>query len=120
MSFITGFNSNGLVEMRLSFIAASYLRGWFSVDLAILLTDWLFLVVVPNIKAIDILRVGKSVRISRIFRALRLLRFIRMWGVIMEVLDLINSKRIKATFNLAMALAFIIILTHYFAVDGSS
>jgi len=116
MSFFTGFNVHGVIEMRLSKIIVAYLRGWFCVDLTILLMDWFFIAMTPaNVNAIGFLRIGKTARITRIFRALRLLRFIRVWGVISEVLDLVHSQSVRAAFNILLAFAFIITITHYLA-----
>merc|ERR1712137_1244386 len=97
MSFFTGFNVHGVIEMRLSKIIVAYLRGWFCVDLTILLMDWFFIAMTPaNVNAIGFLRIGKTARITRIFRALRLLRFIHVWSLISEVLDLAHSPTVRA------------------------
>ena len=40
VSFLTGFCTEGLVEMRLVVLARRYWRTWFSLDLAVLLARW--------------------------------------------------------------------------------
>jgi len=90
----------------------------FFCDLLVLLLDWFFLILAPEgvgASATGFLRVTKTARFMRIFRALRLLRFVRMWGVITETLDLINSKKLQAASSVVLALLFIILITHYLA-----
>mmetsp|Transcript_113683 Transcript_113683/g.345850 ORF Transcript_113683/g.345850 Transcript_113683/m.345850 type:complete len:595 (-) Transcript_113683:119-1903(-) len=117
-SFLTGYYSEGSVEMRPRAIARQYLASWFVFDVCINIIDWAFLYASSlgrQSTAVGFLRVGKTGRITRILRAIRLLRFVKLQRVLHEVLELINSAYVRASFNIFITVIIIITVNHYFA-----
>jgi len=117
-SFLTGFHSEGVVEMRAGKIARHYIKTWFSFDASIIVIDWLVLYAIQLERTASVLglfRVGKTARMTRILRAVRLLRFVKLQRVLAECLEMIDSETIRAMFNVSMAVAFIFMINHYLA-----
>jgi len=111
MSFITGYHTGGLVEMRTEKIARTYARGWLGFDLFVVSMDWIFIF----LGGTTVLRIGKSKRLLRIIRTLRLVRSVKMTVKLAHLLDSLRSESLRILFN-TMALALCILtLNHYFA-----
>eukprot|EP00928_Gymnodinium_smaydae_P007421 TRINITY_DN12667_c0_g2_i1.p1 TRINITY_DN12667_c0_g2~~TRINITY_DN12667_c0_g2_i1.p1 ORF type:complete len:794 (-),score=61.99 TRINITY_DN12667_c0_g2_i1:622-3003(-) len=72
VSFLTGVAVNERLEMRPKRVAVSYLRGWFTFDVLVLLPDIMEVVLHDLTSAFGILKHLK------IFRYLRLLRMVRL------------------------------------------
>jgi len=117
-SFFTGFNFEGVVETRPKAVAKQYLKTWFTFDILVVLVDWSLLYLASvgsSYDAVGVFRFGKTFRVTRILRAFRLLRFVKLQRVLTECLELINSESIRALFNVSMAVAVILIINHYMA-----
>eukprot|EP00415_Alexandrium_ostenfeldii_P001838 UN1838 len=118
-SFLTGYNCDGVVEMRAYEISRHYLRTWFPFDFGLIVIDWS--IVYASIVAgrgahmLGLFRIGKTARMARILRTVRLLRFVKLQRVLCECLELINSEYIRAVFNVTLAVAFIFCINHYLA-----
>lgn len=71
-TFVTGYyvGQGAHVEKRLTHIARHYLKTWFAPDVSIVLVDW----VVLDAAYTNFVRLGKAVRFVRLARTLRLLR----------------------------------------------
>mmetsp|Transcript_2621 Transcript_2621/g.8080 ORF Transcript_2621/g.8080 Transcript_2621/m.8080 type:complete len:708 (+) Transcript_2621:68-2191(+) len=117
-SFLTGFHSEGVVEMRAGEIAKHYLWTWFAFDFFIICIDWAIVYASSlgtTASAFGLFRIGKTARVARILRAIRLLRFVKLQRILAETLELINSESIRAFFNVSLAVAFIFTINHYLA-----
>lgn len=117
VSFITGYHTEGVVEMRASAIAKKYLSTWFFLDACIVIVDWLFMMMLVsnNRDALGMLRYGKTGRVSRLLRAFRLLRFIKLQRTLTEFIELIKSDYMSTLVNVGMTILFIVTLNHYLA-----
>ena len=118
--FFTGFHRKGLVDMRLPKIAMNYLRHWFLIDSALVLSDWIVLLL-PIQQSADgagLFRVTKSTRSVRILKVLKVVRFVRV-GKISNVLSslfvFVRSETWRTFFHILLMVTFIVIINHYVA-----
>mmetsp|Transcript_58347 Transcript_58347/g.170601 ORF Transcript_58347/g.170601 Transcript_58347/m.170601 type:complete len:722 (-) Transcript_58347:320-2485(-) len=117
-SFLTGYHSEGLVEMRPTEVAKHYVKTWFPFDFMIIFIDWAIVYFQQTARGAHLLglfRAGKTARMARILRTVRLLRFVKLQRALCEALELINSESIRAVFNVALAMVFIFSINHYLA-----
>jgi voltage-gated potassium channel len=104
--------------MRARAVAKQYLKTWFPFDFIVVFVDWTLLYLASigsSYDPVGVFRFGKTFRVTRILRAFRLLRFVKLQRVLTECLELINSESIRALFNVSMAVAVILIINHYMA-----
>eukprot|EP00928_Gymnodinium_smaydae_P027740 TRINITY_DN21352_c0_g2_i1.p1 TRINITY_DN21352_c0_g2~~TRINITY_DN21352_c0_g2_i1.p1 ORF type:complete len:803 (-),score=119.77 TRINITY_DN21352_c0_g2_i1:128-2401(-) len=79
MSFVTGFvNEDGTVERRLSRVVRRYARGWMTLDLLIVASDWAIHLSEVNSSAGGAARSVKMYRFMRLARMFRMLRVYRL------------------------------------------
>lgn len=112
VSFFTGFvTSEGLIETQLREVFKNYCRTWFSLDLAITMSDWSTMFV--SLTSVEAFRAGKTV--ARTLRGLRLLRLPKMKAALQEMIGTINSEGLVTMIGVVNYTVVIIILTHYVA-----
>uniref|UniRef100_A0A7S1RXK4 Ion transport domain-containing protein n=1 Tax=Alexandrium catenella TaxID=2925 RepID=A0A7S1RXK4_ALECA len=94
VGFITGYQTHGRLELRLSYTAHRYLRTWFLPDLVASASDWFGLVLVmtdsqtsPTLRLLRYAKIGKSLRL------IGLVRMTRVVGVVGDAL----GKRLPET-----------------------
>jgi len=111
MSFMTGYHTAGVVEMRLRKIARKYLGGWFLFDLSVAAVDLVFIFLGTT----TIVRIGKVKRFLRMIRTLRLMRSVKMSVKMSQVIAGFRSERLRILVNTLVLALSILSLNHYFA-----
>ncbi|CAE8656789.1 unnamed protein product [Polarella glacialis] len=116
--FFVGFEDKGVLEMRPSVIAKSYVKSWMVLDLSILALDVL-------IFTMDSIFAGsassKSLVTLRLSRMLRLLRFVRLLrlrkltDVVNQIMARLRSEYLLLVLKICRLIAFILIVNHYVA-----
>eukprot|EP00929_Paragymnodinium_shiwhaense_P120462 TRINITY_DN92414_c0_g1_i1.p1 TRINITY_DN92414_c0_g1~~TRINITY_DN92414_c0_g1_i1.p1 ORF type:complete len:819 (+),score=151.25 TRINITY_DN92414_c0_g1_i1:169-2625(+) len=82
LSFWTGFITNeGLVERRLKVITCRYLRGWFFLDLSLVVLSFMDDYMIGLFKA---QRASRLARLTRLFRLLRLFKGSQLMKLLIE------------------------------------
>ena len=76
MNFVTGYVKDGSTELHLTAAAMNYLRSRFSLDVVVIFCDWAGFVASFFARNVRILRVIKTQRLLRIFRAGRMMHLI--------------------------------------------
>lgn len=122
-TFLSGFQSQGILEMRPRKIAKSYFKTLFFVDLVIVAVDWFILLnsVEDSFVGSGVLDVGRLFKWTRILRLLGLLRAIRLMkllNVLLRVADSIAvyfSEGVVIVVNVLNAMLFIMVACHFFA-----
>eukprot|EP00927_Polykrikos_kofoidii_P048420 TRINITY_DN4269_c0_g1_i8.p1 TRINITY_DN4269_c0_g1~~TRINITY_DN4269_c0_g1_i8.p1 ORF type:complete len:675 (-),score=105.03 TRINITY_DN4269_c0_g1_i8:42-2066(-) len=108
----------GEIVIQRSKIFMRYAKTWLSVDLIVLLPDWLrysVLLAYPGtnssstFKLMGLSRLLRSVRTMRILRFLRLLKLRRLWNAMYDIID---SENMFLVMNLAKLLICILVLNH--------
>mmetsp|Transcript_35746 Transcript_35746/g.82023 ORF Transcript_35746/g.82023 Transcript_35746/m.82023 type:complete len:822 (-) Transcript_35746:57-2522(-) len=115
MSVLTGYNTNGLVEMRLLKILQNYLRSWFGLDMLIVVSDWVVIASTTgdSTEAVGIVKFSKSLRITRILRLLRLLRMIRVSKALTVLRDSLATEESVILWNVMKVIVAIVLVNHY-------
>ncbi|CAE8591147.1 unnamed protein product [Polarella glacialis] len=116
--FFVGFEDKGVMEMRPSMIAKSYVKSWMVLDISILSLDIL-------IFTMDSIFAGsgssKSLVTLRLSRMLRLLRFVRLLrlrkltDVVNQIMARLRSEYLVLVLKICRLIAFILIVNHYVA-----
>eukprot|EP00449_Zooxanthella_nutricula_P021600 CAMPEP_0198524934 /NCGR_PEP_ID=MMETSP1462-20131121/23042_1 /TAXON_ID=1333877 /ORGANISM="Brandtodinium nutriculum, Strain RCC3387" /LENGTH=816 /DNA_ID=CAMNT_0044254677 /DNA_START=64 /DNA_END=2514 /DNA_ORIENTATION=- len=123
MSFLVGYHSSGLIEMRVSRIARKYLMSWFVPDVVIATLDWLFICLgmvssettAGNDNSAGLARVARTVRVFRMLRIVRLLRLPKLFRRIREMYAKIRSEMLRVVFQVSGIMSIMLILTHFVA-----
>merc|ERR1719330_1741123 len=116
--FFTGFLlSDGDIEMRLVKIARRYIRSWLTVDIIVVLFDWVDVTLQGGgVEEIGAARMGKTMRIMRMLRIVRLIRVAKLpllAGTWLETY--IRSEKVMLVASMAKLMLFIITLMHFIA-----
>ncbi|CAE7214827.1 Kcnh5 [Symbiodinium natans] len=119
MSFLVGqiIQKKGIIEMHVRAIAGLYIRGWFWFDILVVSVDWSLNVYemvtnTRNVGGISALRLGKGVRILRVFR---LIRVLKGGGMLQELLDTIHSEHCIIIVGIVKLLGLILCVNHFIA-----
>lgn len=117
MSFLVGNIRQGILEMKVRKIARIYLRGWFWFDLLVVSVDWVLNIMevvnnTKNVGGISALRLGKGVRVLRVFR---LIRVLKGGGILQELLDTIHSEHCIIIVGIVKLLGLILCVNHIIA-----
>jgi len=115
MSVITGYHTNGLVEMRPRKILWNYFRTWFPLDILIVVSDWIVLASTTSgsTEAVGIVKFSKSLRITRILRLLRLLRMIRVSRTLNLLRDSLATEESVILLSVVKVIVAIVLVNHY-------
>ncbi|CAJ1344659.1 unnamed protein product [Effrenium voratum] len=118
-TFLTGYDSGGILEMRFRVVARNYLKGWLSVDVTILMLDILIFVVLglnpATTEADSSLPSFRLARALRLMRFLRLLRLHKMANLAADLLDRVKTDSFMLTVNILRSLSAVLALNHYVA-----
>jgi len=116
MNFVSGYYlDGGEVEMRPRRIAQHYVRGWFVMDCAIVLCDWLSLMSVlteGTVGTSDVFALIRFAKMSRLFRAFALLRMFRLARITDELLDKLFYHEIRIATRVVMILMLVMWVNH--------
>lgn len=116
MSFLTGFHSEGLIEMRPSVIARRYLNNGFCLDMTVVGVDWILAIFTFQVKAV--VRVGKTARVLRLVRmvrAMRLIRSVKIARLLTSLFAYIKSDLLRTLASILLMLVVLVVANHYIA-----
>lgn len=115
LNFFVGYHKlDGRIELRPSRIARRYLKTWFVPDVTIVTVDW-WLFDIDDMSAVDVARLGKSLRITRVVRLLRIIRIVKFMRLFEELSDFIFSGTLLLTLNIVRLLAGLGVISHFLA-----
>lgn len=113
-TFLTGFfNDDGDLIMDMRSIAKQYLKGFFGLDLVIILADWISVFVGILGSSAGALENMSILRIFRITRFVRLLRLRKLKQKIQTIEDSVSSEWVLVIMNLCGKIFTILMLNHY-------
>mmetsp|Transcript_31838 Transcript_31838/g.74391 ORF Transcript_31838/g.74391 Transcript_31838/m.74391 type:complete len:915 (-) Transcript_31838:94-2838(-) len=115
-NFFVGFHSKSVIEMRPAKIARRYLRGWFPIDLLIVVLDWSVIVFQAGSSGIGVLRIlkaGRLIRVARCLRVIRVARLAKVFSNFSKFLFITETSRIAL--EIFLMLAFIALVSHFVA-----
>jgi len=105
-SFLVGFHTKGVIEMRAAKIAPKYVKGWFLFDFFVVSVDW----------AMSILLRDVQVRSSlRFLRMIRLLRLFKVVGLLNDMMKRIKSESLLIMLGIVKLIIFIMSVNHLIA-----
>jgi len=117
--FFVGYNkANGLVERRFCRIACRYLRTWFTLDMGLVVVDWLVFLGESGADTLGLMRLGKTLRTARslkLMRQARLLRLMKVEGNMRVFFDAFNSEKTATIAKMAALMFFVVMVTHFVA-----
>jgi len=111
-SLFTGYYSNGKLVMKQSKIIKQYLKGWFWVDMVVVVPDW---VMKAMGSMTSIAGLGRILRAARIMRILRMLRLLKLKKLLALVYDMIDSEYMWIVFSLIRLLTILLVMNHLVA-----
>lgn len=115
INFLTGYHTNGQVEMRFEKITRRYLKSWFMPDVSIILVD-ISLLVLEGGSTTLILRLGRFGRFLRLLRAIRLLRILKLGENFSDMInDILPSQAALLIATLVRYVIGLFFLNHYIA-----
>jgi len=116
-SFLTGYMAADASHIMHPYkIARNYMRGWFSLDMALVLMDWVELIWGSMVEdASKYGRVGKAGRIFRILRMVRLLRLVRMRSIIHIITTRVRSEKVVIFIDIIKIFLALVSLSHVIA-----
>mmetsp|Transcript_61246 Transcript_61246/g.145797 ORF Transcript_61246/g.145797 Transcript_61246/m.145797 type:complete len:760 (+) Transcript_61246:58-2337(+) len=115
-SCLTGFYSDGVVEMRIGVITRKYLRSWrMPIEFTAVCADLLIIILGTGTHLTSVLRLGKSARLTRGLRFLRLARLNKLLKKWNELFDTVQSEVARCLLSIGTLLASLVILNHYIA-----
>merc|ERR1719258_660829 len=98
--------------MKQDQIIVNYLKGWFWIDVVVVVPDWVMKAMGSMTNAAGL---GRVLRIARVFRVLRLLRLLKLKRLFNIIYDLIDSEVMFIGFNLVKLLVMIVFMNHLVA-----
>jgi len=115
-SFLTGFYTGGVVEMRPKKIAIRYIRTWFPLDFLIVFADFLLYLSESDLADfIGVIRVMKAVRLSRLLRMLRLFRVLKIPKKLDDLASNVQSETLSTAISIGRSLGLILVINHFIA-----
>mmetsp|Transcript_46443 Transcript_46443/g.104374 ORF Transcript_46443/g.104374 Transcript_46443/m.104374 type:complete len:914 (+) Transcript_46443:78-2819(+) len=121
MMFLTGYYSNGCVEMRPGMIAKAYLQTWFTVDFIVCILDWGSLIHMrsnganADTEKLGALRMNKVLRAVRILRLFRLLRLFKVAKTFSSLGEKLHSDIWLMMFTILKLIIGIGVINHFIA-----
>ncbi|CAE7221113.1 CNGA2 [Symbiodinium natans] len=115
-SFITGYDSGGILEMRVKVVARNYAKGWLVPDLGVLSLDIVIFIVFgvssssEGDESLPSLRIARALRLMRFAR---LLRLHKMWHLVDDLLDRVKTDSFLLTIKIVRSLAVVLAINHY-------
>mmetsp|Transcript_33910 Transcript_33910/g.75493 ORF Transcript_33910/g.75493 Transcript_33910/m.75493 type:complete len:970 (-) Transcript_33910:132-3041(-) len=113
MSFLVGFYHDGEVILSFTSIAANYFRGWFLLDIILVLIDWMSVGLGDESgKTVKLFRILK---LARFLRILSILRLARLWRVVEEMLINLLSENNRVLIQITWMCSMVLLLNHMVA-----
>jgi hypothetical protein len=116
LSVLVGYVKDGTTIMSPVRILIHYVKTWFTVDLLVVVPDWIF--TIANILSAkesgsnndgDLI---KLLRILRLVRMMRLLRLFKLRKIMQDINDLIDSEFVGIFANIAKMILLLLIINH--------
>lgn len=117
-NFCTGLDKGGVLDLRASVIARTYIAGWFLADVAMVLSDVVILTSLSDKQEAQLSTLSRSSRLPRIIRLVRLVRLMRARKAFITfdvLLDSLQSSWVLVSLKLAQLLLITMIINHYVA-----
>lgn len=108
-SFLAGYLKDSMPVTKPRIIAKNYIAGWLFVDLAVVLPDWIFTLVLTAVSG-DSVKLLRSLRIARIFRLVRLMKL--KW-ILDAMIDYIDSEAVSMWVNIVKMLLILLTINHF-------
>lgn len=110
VSLFIGYFEDGTLVTDPKTIARHYLQGWFFVDLATVVPDWLFYFMGDVTgDVVGLIRMVRLIKIWRLSRAMKL-------RILMDMLhDLVKSERLNILISILQMLAVLLMVNHFVA-----
>lgn len=116
VSFISGYDKNGRIEMRPAVIAKMYLRTMFPFDIFILSIDVMMFTLDASLGSeADALRTTRIIRSLRLLRLLRLLRVGKLRAILKACEKRLRNPYSVLVLKLSSALATVLLINHFIA-----
>lgn len=120
VNFVTGVYLDGVIDLRLTVAAGTYLRGWFLNDLVIITIDAMVTILDVAMDSVNssspsIIRLIRSARLLRSLRLLRMMRFRRFMEIARRILDSCGSQLGVMIARVIGLMAAVILLNHTIA-----
>mmetsp|Transcript_72679 Transcript_72679/g.213020 ORF Transcript_72679/g.213020 Transcript_72679/m.213020 type:complete len:763 (-) Transcript_72679:27-2315(-) len=116
-SLFTGFQADGVTEMRAWEVAKRYLTTWFAFDLLLALVDWAVAYENSLGEGAHVFRTpdGKYIHMVCMLRTMRLLRAVKLHGFLNRCLEAISFAGLRAALHATATVLCIFTLNHYLA-----
>mmetsp|Transcript_18253 Transcript_18253/g.30901 ORF Transcript_18253/g.30901 Transcript_18253/m.30901 type:complete len:703 (-) Transcript_18253:119-2227(-) len=116
VSFLSGYDKNGRIEMRPAAIAKMYLRTMFPFDVFILSIDVMMFTLDASLGSeADALRTTRIIRSLRLLRLLRLLRVGKLRAILKACEKRLRNPYSVLVLKLSSALATVLLINHFIA-----
>jgi len=118
--FLTGYTSEGRLEMNPLFVAKHYATTWMPLDVFLIIIDWFLLLIADDsedgaVATLGITRFGKAFRVVRILRVLRLLRLMKIPRYLSRLEERIESELVAIVIGIVKLTAAILLINHLVA-----
>ncbi|CAE8613935.1 unnamed protein product [Polarella glacialis] len=116
-SSFTGFYHDGIIERRLALISRKYVKGWFFMDLLMVVSDWVSFAATELSDGTDAstttgLKLVRFLKLAKFLRILGLMRMIRFSKLFEELLDRSLAGGFRVVFDFVKLLCFVLWLSH--------
>lgn len=109
LTFLTSANQDGELTTNLCEIAQKYVKSWFLMDVLMVLPEWVCLALDSSRSGFALMRILKS------FRAIRLLRMVKMESILQRQLARVNSEGLLHAVHLVQLIFAFLVLNHFTA-----
>jgi hypothetical protein len=117
IALTTAYLNEGVYEMNPKAICSHYFKGWFWIDMAVVVPDWSFMFAKLVMQGSNDTASGsvRLLRILRLSRSMRLLRLAKLKWIVAAVKDLIDSEFLDILFNILKMILSLLAVNHYLA-----
>lgn len=115
LSFITGYDEDGLLVLNLRKTCRNYGTTWFILDLALVSLDWTILVLDSDGDSAGVARLSRTIRSLRFLRLLRLGRVVRLGSIIESVKEQLSSRMANIQYSIMKIIFQLLIYNHIIA-----
>jgi len=115
-SLLTGYDSGGILEMRVRVVAQHYAKGWLIPDIIVLSLDIVIFIVFglsSSSEGDDGLPSLRIARALRLIRFARLLRLHKVWHLVDDLLDRMKTDSFLLSIKIIRSLAVVLAINHY-------
>jgi len=115
-NFLVGYYQDGILEMRPAKVAMKYLASFFVLDLIVVSTDWAIIALeAQQTESFGLVRVGKTLRVSRGLRTLRFIRLFKVASFMQDLDNVVRSESVRTCIGILKLVVAILLVNHYIA-----